>query len=133
MEIKETKGSPESAQTTEARKPYQRPQVQAFGKLHLVTQGTGPANGDAGQGMMPPAASDRIAKENITRIGTHPLGIGLYLFDYKPEYRRRWGSGRQFGVIAQEVEAVLPEAVHMDPDGYRTVDYAMLGISHRLQ
>jgi hypothetical protein len=72
--------------------------------------------------------SDWRAKENLVRIGDHPLGIGLYLFDYKPEFRDEWGHGRQFGVLAQEVETVLPEAVCTHPDGYRMVDYAMLGI-----
>jgi hypothetical protein len=72
--------------------------------------------------------SDRRVKENLVRIGDHPLGIGLYLFDYKPEFRDEWSHGRQFGVMAQEVETVLPEAVLTHPDGYRMVDYAMLGI-----
>jgi len=75
--------------------------------------------------------SARSFKENITRIGTHPLGIGLYLFDYKPEYRERWGHGRQFGVMADEVEAVLPEAVCVHPDGYKMVNYGMLAKTSR--
>jgi hypothetical protein len=74
--------------------------------------------------------SDQRAKENIVRIGEHPLGIGLYLFHYKPEFRDQWGHGRQFGVMAQEVETVMPEAVCTHPDGYRMVHYGMLGI-HR--
>ena len=32
---------------------YKQPDLRDFGKLHLVTQGTGPSNGDGGQGMMP--------------------------------------------------------------------------------
>ena len=52
MDVKTTKNAPGSSQTVGAKKQYQRPQVQMFGKLHLVTQGTGPSNGDAGQGMM---------------------------------------------------------------------------------
>jgi hypothetical protein len=73
-------------------------------------------------------ASDRAVKENIVRIGTHPLGIGLYLFDYKPAYRQTAGFGRRFGVMADEVEAVLPHAVVMQPDGHKMVDYALLGL-----
>ena len=61
--------------------------------------------------------SDRNAKENITRVGTHSLGIGLYLFDYKLAYRLTWDYARQFGVMADEVEKVLPEAVCTQPDG----------------
>ena len=75
------------------------------------------------------APSDRRLKENIVRIGTHPLGIGLYLFDYKPEYRAVCGDRRQFGVMADEVETVMPSAVAMHPEGYKTVNYTMVGIS----
>jgi hypothetical protein len=77
---------------------------------------------------MGPMVSDLRAKENILRIGTHPLGFGLYLFNYKPQWRERCGSGRQFGVMADEVEAVVPHAVSTGSDGYKQVDYAMLGI-----
>lgn len=73
--------------------------------------------------------SDRMLKQNIVRIASHPLGFGLYLFDYKPAFRATWGEGRQFGVMADEIEALMPEAVHLHPHGYRMVDYAMLGIS----
>jgi hypothetical protein len=59
----------------------------------------------------------------------HPLGIGLYLFDYKPQYREAFGYGRQFGVMADEVESVMPEAVSLDLSGYQMVNYAMLGMT----
>jgi len=112
------------------KKNYQKPTFKVYGLVRNLTQSTGSTNGDTGPGMMP---SDRVVKENIVRIDTHPLGIGLYLFDFKPEYRERCGSGRQFGVMADEVETVMPEAVVMHPDGYKMVNYAMLGISHRIQ
>jgi len=112
------------------KKPYASPVLQTYGKLNRLTQGSGPLTGDAGMGMR---MSDRSAKENIVRIDTHPLGFDLYLFDYKPAYKECCGVGRQFGVIADEVEAVMPEAVSVHPDGYKMVNYAMLGISHRIQ
>ena len=43
------------------------------------------------------------------RIGHHPNGFGLYLFDYKVEFQGAWGRGRQFGVMADEVESVMPD------------------------
>lgn len=55
--------------------------------------------------------------------------MGLYLFDCNAEYRQQWGEGRQFGVMAQEFEALIPEAVCVHPDGYKMVNYAMLGIT----
>ena len=124
-------GSKGATVTTPGRKPYKRPYLQTFGKLHLLTQGTGPANGDGGQGMMQP--SDRATKENIVRIGTHPLGIGVYLFNYKPEYREQCGHGTHVGVMADEVETVVPAAVCMHPDGYKMVDYSMLRAHSTLQ
>ncbi len=76
--------------------------------------------------------SERRVKENVVRIGDHPLGFGLYLFDYRPEHRAQWGLGRQFGVMIDEVERVMSDAVSMHPDGYKRVDYSLLGVyQHR--
>jgi hypothetical protein len=35
-------------------------------------------------------------------------------------------AGRQIGVIAQEVEKVIPEIVNTADDGYKSVEYAKL-------
>jgi hypothetical protein len=113
------------------KKCYQSPVLQVFGRVHLVTQGTG-GNGEDGGGAMT-MKSDRLTKEHIVRVGDHPLGIGVYLFRYKPEFREAWGRGRQFVVMADEVEKVMPEAVSVHPDGYKMVNYAMLGITRTLQ
>jgi len=113
------------------KKIYTSPRLINYGTVHSLTHsGISNANENGG-GMM--SQSDRMAKENIVRIGFHPLGIGLYLFDYKPEFKDPWGHGRQFGVMADEVEAVMPEAVSIHPNGYKMVNYALLGISHRIQ
>jgi len=45
---------------------------------------------------------------------------------------RHFGTARSFGLIAQEVEAVLPELVTMDDKGYRAVRYNQLPF-HMLQ
>ena len=122
--VKDTMREPESSAH---KKPYNCPTLNIFGSLHLLTQGSGSRRRDGRFTRMD--RSDRRLKENIVRIGTHPLGFGLYLFDFKPEYRSVCGDGRQFGVMADEVETVLPSAVAVNLDGYKTVDYAMLGIS----
>ena len=85
-----------------------------------------------GTSMTRKPCSERRVKENIVRIGDHPFGFGLYLFDYRPEHRAQWGHGRQFGVMIDEVEIVMPEAVCMHRDGYKRVDYGMLGISRSI-
>ena len=73
--------------------------------------------------------SDRRMKEDIVRIGDHPSGFGLYLFSYKEQHRARCGHGTQFGVMADEVETIVPEAVSVRDDGYKTVRYDLLGIT----
>lgn len=112
------------------KKPYSSPALKYYGSVGALTQ-AGNSSGSDKHGKLQ-GASDRRIKENIVHIGTHPLNIGLYLFDYKPEFRDAWGYGRQFGVMADEVESVMPEAVSAHPDGYKMVDYAMLGISRNL-
>lgn len=111
----------------QSKKPYRSPVLRKFGSLHRMTQSTIAILGDAASNMMD--MSDRATKENIVRIGDHPLGIGLYLFDYKREYRAASGHGRQFGVMADEVATVMPQAVSIRPDGHKQVNYAMLGFS----
>lgn len=56
------------------------------------------------------------------------MNICLYLFDYKSEFQARAGLGRQFGVMADEVEAIVPKALVVHLDGYKRVNYAILGI-----
>ena len=65
------------------------------------------------------AFSDRRLKRNVREIGRDPRGFGWYEFDYV------WGGDRQIGVMADEVERVIPEAVGRC-GGFATVNYAML-------
>ncbi len=106
---------------------YVRPELTVFGSVRNLTGGSNGTVGDStGMNMV---MSDPRAKENIEHVGTHPAGFGLYRFDYRPEYRAAHGAGRQFGVMADEVEAILPAAVLRDVNGYARVDYAQLGIA----
>lgn len=114
-----------------APKPYNKPKLTLFGRVGELTQGGSfDPNPDANSTMM--GMSDQRFKENIREVGRHPCGFGLYLFDYQPRYREKWGQGRQFGVMADEIETVMPEAVSVHPDGYKMVNYGMLGISRNL-
>lgn len=63
--------------------------------------------------------SDRRLKKNIRRVGTHALGIGLYTYDYL------WGESGA-GVMADELEMVMPEAVAVHSSGFKMVNYGML-------
>ena len=107
---------------------YRAPLLKKYGSVGALTLGMGGTVVDF-MGIAMNGMSDRRAKERIVRVGSHPLGFGLYLFDFKRTLRGRFGGGRQFGVLADEVERVLPAAVSVGSDGYRRVDYSMLGIT----
>lgn len=112
-----------------AKKRYAAPRLVYYGDVRTLAQsGSMWPNEFTWMGMtfgMRP--SDRALKENVVRIGEHPLGIGLYLFDYAPALAARYGHGRQIGVMADEVAAVLPHAVSVDAQGHVVVDYDALG------
>jgi hypothetical protein len=61
--------------------------------------------------------SDRRLKSNIVKVGDHPKGFGVYEYDI-------FGQ-RQRGVMADEVEKIIPEAVS-ELAGYKVVDYGRL-------
>lgn len=108
------------------RKPYAKPALVKYGEVRSLTQAASGTMTEPGGGVRMP--SERRIKEGIVRIGTHPLGIGIFLFDYRAEHRDLFGHGRQFGVMAEDVERVLPEAVGRSSSGFKAVDYAMLGM-----
>ena len=124
-------GNPDSHKCVPTRKIYCEPKLAVFGRVSDLTRGGAfSPSRDANTSRM--GASDPQLKENVRKVGRHPGGFGLYLFDYKPEYRERFGHSTQFGVMANEVESVVPEAVSIHPEGYKMVNYAMLGITRTL-
>jgi hypothetical protein len=73
--------------------------------------------------------SDARLKEDIAAIPSAMAkvrtlrGVTFRWNDLALERRPDLPSGRQVGVIAQDVEAVLPEAVTEGADGYKAVEY----------
>jgi Protein of unknown function (DUF3300)/Chaperone of endosialidase len=66
--------------------------------------------------------SDVRLKHDITLLGRLDNGLGFYRFMYN-------GSDKAYvGVMAQEVQTIMPEAVVHDRDGYLKVHYDMLGL-----
>src|SRR5262245_8919136 len=116
------------------RKPYAAPVLVLFGHVAALTQSqSGCSNSDSGScssgsTMGTSMPSERRAKRNIVRVGTHPAGFGLYLFEYRKPWQAVHGTHRQFGVMADEVDSIVPQAVSVDAAGYKRVDYALLGI-----
>jgi hypothetical protein len=65
-------------------------------------------------------ASDRRLKKDIVRVGTLDNGLPVYEYEYV------WGGGKQVGVMADEVELVIPAAVITGRDGFKRVRYDMV-------
>ncbi len=114
--------------TKVTKKSYEQPKLVAFGSVRNLTGGSLEVGSDAPLAGNMNRRSDRRAKENIVQVDTHPAGFGLYLFDYKDEFQAE-GTGRQFGVMADEVAPIFPEAVSYDDTGYARVNYSVLGIT----
>ena len=114
---------------SDRRKPYRAPRLVVHGSVRELTLGGPGASPDASNTAKAKTKpnSDPSVKQSVVRIGTHPLGIGLYLFEYKRDFLN--DHRRHFGVMADEVERVMPEAVSRDGNGIRQVDHALLGIS----
>lgn len=69
--------------------------------------------------------SDIALKHSIVQLGYLANGLGYYRFSYLG------GTKAYVGVIAQEVERVMPEAVKRGSDGYLRVYYEKLGLKLR--
>jgi hypothetical protein len=70
------------------------------------------------------AQSDRRLNQDIELVGRDErTGLPLYEYAYKSDPSRRF-----LGVMADDVEAYMPAAVGEGEDGYKYVNYAMLGI-----
>jgi hypothetical protein len=63
--------------------------------------------------------SDRRLKSNIKRVGTHPIGVGIFTYTMMGMPQR--------GVIAQEVQAVRPDLVKRHANGFLQVNYGEIG------
>ena len=79
--------------------------------------GPGPMMGGGGPMMM----SDIRAKQAIALVGRLDNGLGLYRFQYTGEQQV------YVGVMAHEVQEVMPAAVARGSDGYLRVNYSMVG------
>ena len=87
--------------------------------------GGGGRGGGGGGGRGGGRRSDLALKHDVVLLGYLDNGLGYYRFAYL-------GSSRAYvGVIAQEVQTILPEAVIRGRDGYLRVYYEKLGIKLR--
>ena len=95
----------------------------------VVTGGIG-TSGDifAGGDIVAYASSDIRLKDNVELI-SNPLQkinqIGGYSFEWNEEKQDIY-KGKDYGVIAQEIEQILPELVDTRDNGYKAVKYDKL-------
>ena len=92
----------------------------------IVTGGVGIGGAlNVGGDVVAYASSDRRLKENIQPI-ENPLqkinSIGGYSFVWNEEQQHIY-KGKDYGVIAQEIEEILPELVDTRENGYKAVKY----------
>jgi endosialidase-like protein len=106
--------------------------LQVYGDIRVGTTGTnGCIKNFAGTGIIGTCSSDRRLKKNITPFAPmldkvtalQPVHY-VWRADEFPD--RHFGNARNYGLIAQDVEQVLPELVATDNDGYKAIDYSKL-------
>jgi len=106
--------------------------LQVFGDIRVGTTGTnGCVRNFAGTGIAGFCSSDRRLKKNITPFApmldkVTALQPVRYFWRSDEFPNRHFGNSQNYGLIAQDVEQVLPELVATDSDGYKAVDYSGL-------
>ena len=87
--------------------------------------GGGGFDGGGGRGGGGGRRSDIALKHDVVLLGHLANGLGYYRFSYI-------GSDKAYvGVIAQEVQNLMPDAVTRGADGYLRVRYERLGLKFR--
>ena len=101
------------------------PRVSSARSAHVAHRGGGGgmrAGGGRGGGRGGGQRSDIRLKHDIVLLGRLENSLGFYRFSYN-------GSSKVYvGVLAQEVQQVMPQAVVQGTDGYLRVFYEKLGV-----
>jgi len=108
--------------------------LQVFGDIRVGSDGTtntGCLKNFNGTGIVGTCASDRRFKKDITPFAPALAALTAlqpvhYSWRTSEFPERHFGTERAYGLIAQDVEKVLPELVPTDKDGYKAVDYGKL-------
>ena len=112
--------------------PTATDRLQVFGDVRVGTTGTnGCVKSFDGTGLTGTCASDQRFKKDITPFAPaldrltalQPVHFSWRATEF-PD--RHFGTSRASGLIAQDVEKVLPELVATDEEGYKAVDYGKL-------
>lgn len=84
----------------------------------------GGGRGGGGRGGGGGRRSDIMLKTHIELLGWLGNGVGFYRFEYRGSDKTTY-----VGVMAQEVQGVMPRAVSRGADGYLRVDYDRIGVT----
>jgi hypothetical protein len=112
--------------------PTAADKLQVFGDIRVGTTGTNGCLRNFGAGVIGgTCSSDRRFKKGITPFA--PVLSKLTALQPVHYYwraaefpERHFGNDRTYGLVAQDVEQVLPELVVTNADGYKAVDYSEL-------
>jgi hypothetical protein len=105
-------------QTAARGNPGMRSRAQSMGGGGMRGGGGARGGGRGGGGRR----SDVRLKHDIVQLGHLDNGIGFYRFVYNG------GEKTYVGVLAQEAQSVMPQAVTRGRDGYLMVSYGKLGV-----
>jgi hypothetical protein len=108
--------------------------LQVFGDVRVGTNGTtdlGCVKNFNAAAIAGICSSDLRFKRDITPFGATLENVAAlrpvhYFWRAEAFPEKGFGPGETYGLIAQDVEAVLPELVTTDAQGYRAVDYSKL-------
>jgi hypothetical protein len=106
--------------------------LQVFGDIRVGTTGTdGCVRNFGGGAIAGTCSSDRRFKKDITpfdRVLDRLTALQpVHYFWRASEFpERQFGDRRAYGLIAQDVEPILPELVVTNDDGFKAVDYSEL-------
>jgi hypothetical protein len=112
--------------------PTATDKLQVFGDARVGNAGTnGCLKRFDGTALAGTCSSDRRFKKDITPFAPvlgqlTALQPVHYYWRAEDFPTRHFGTSRSYGLIAQDVEQVLPELVATDSDGYKAVDYSKL-------
>jgi len=112
--------------------PIVADRLQVIGDIRVGTSGTNGCLKDfSGAGLVGTCSSDLRLKKDITPFGAVLDRIAalqpVHYFWRADEFPdRHFGNAQAAGLIAQDVEQVLPELVETDKDGFKAVNYSKL-------
>ena len=112
--------------------PVVTDKLQVVGDIRVGTTGTnGCVKRFDGTALAGTCSSDRRFKKDVTPFAPvlgqlTALQPVHYYWRTEDFPNRHFGNSRTYGLIAQDVEQVLPELVATDDDGYKAVDYSQL-------